>query len=72
MTLRKRWSRGLTRDACDPEKRSIVPLQPEATSDTIRNQGRYSNLLRAVNIELVDDGEDHNPFNDVTLKRPKN
>lgn len=46
-------------------------MQPEATSDTIRNQSRDSNLLRAINIQLVDDGEDHNSFNDVTLKRPR-
>lgn len=72
MTRRKRRSRGLTRVACDPEKWSVVSVQPEATSDTIRNQSRDSNLFRAVNIELVDDGEDHNSFDDVTLKRPRN
>lgn len=63
---------GLTRVACDPEKWSVIRVQPGATSDTIRNQGRDSNLFRAINTELIDDGEDHNSFDDVTLKRPGN
>lgn len=36
-------------------------MQPKITSDTIRNQSRDS-----------DDREDHNLFNDFTLKRPRN
>lgn len=72
MTRQKRRSWGLTGVACDPEKWSFVPVQPKTTSDTIRNQNRDSTLLRGINIQLVDDREDHNLFNDFTLKRPRN